>query len=302
MTPVYVGTDANISYQGTPRVENPTGDSGPFEQPQASRPPVAQPRPAPPPARRAAAPINLAPGSGPSDIFRPAAEASAAAAASAVPPQPKSAVRRSVVAPPARRAVAPRLRSGLPRARSRASSSPSSCARRRPGGLPETTLAIRFDPAVVAVVVRDPILGSGAGVADASIEAGRVVIEIPGLGGALRHARRRARSRCAASPRAARRCRSSPSEMRGRSRRPSVVQTVDGRPMIRKRAPRRVGDGGLHDGGARRRGGDDRDPRGDGRARGALLAAPPEGAGAALPAADRCATRSTSTSSSPTPG
>jgi hypothetical protein len=31
VTPVYVGTDANISYQGTPRVENPSGDRGPFD-------------------------------------------------------------------------------------------------------------------------------------------------------------------------------------------------------------------------------------------------------------------------------
>jgi hypothetical protein len=41
-----------------------------------------------------------------------------------------------------------------------------------------TTLSIRFDPAVVAAVGVRPIL-SGNGVADARIEPGRAVIEVP---------------------------------------------------------------------------------------------------------------------------
>ena len=51
MTPVYVGTDQNISYQGAPRVESPAG-GGPFEmqrrQPRAAAPASARasrPRP-----------------------------------------------------------------------------------------------------------------------------------------------------------------------------------------------------------------------------------------------------------------
>src|SRR5262245_60331335 len=70
LMPVFVGTDANISYQGGPRVENPQRDQGPFEgqpgraAPGQRTPPPAQ-QPTPPPG------INLAPGSAPSDIFRP---------------------------------------------------------------------------------------------------------------------------------------------------------------------------------------------------------------------------------------
>src|SRR6185436_7402815 len=53
LMPVFVGTDANISYQGGPRVENPQRDQGPFEQPpQASPsgrvPPSGQSRTPPP--------------------------------------------------------------------------------------------------------------------------------------------------------------------------------------------------------------------------------------------------------------
>jgi hypothetical protein len=48
------------------------------------------------------------------------------------------------------------------------------------GGLPKTTLRIRFDPKVAAAVFAKPILGSGTGVADASIEDDAVILEIPG--------------------------------------------------------------------------------------------------------------------------
>ena len=39
---------------------------------------------------------------------------------------------------------------------------------------------VRYDPAIVAAVVARPILGSDGGVANANIESGRVVLEIPG--------------------------------------------------------------------------------------------------------------------------
>jgi len=71
LMPVFVGTDANISYQGGPRVENPQRDQGPFEgqpgrvQPPGQRTPPPSAQPTPPPG------INLAPGSAPTDIFRP---------------------------------------------------------------------------------------------------------------------------------------------------------------------------------------------------------------------------------------
>src|SRR5205823_6318318 len=69
LEPVYVGTDANISYQGTPRVENPNRDAGPFDQGgKGTAPPV--PPPTPPPLGEPPA-INLAPAAPPTDIFRP---------------------------------------------------------------------------------------------------------------------------------------------------------------------------------------------------------------------------------------
>jgi hypothetical protein len=43
---------------------------------------------------------------------------------------------------------------------------------------PATTLGIQFDPAVVAVVAVRPIL-SGGGLGDASVNGGRVVLELP---------------------------------------------------------------------------------------------------------------------------
>ncbi len=51
VTPYFVGTDSNISYQGGPRVENPTRDNGPFEQ----QPGAGAKAPPPRDARRAAA-------------------------------------------------------------------------------------------------------------------------------------------------------------------------------------------------------------------------------------------------------
>src|SRR5207245_9393854 len=66
--PVYVGTDSNISFQGTPRIESP-GGAGPFDFRQA---PVPLPRPGVPAAPVTPAPQNLAPSSLPSDAFRPA--------------------------------------------------------------------------------------------------------------------------------------------------------------------------------------------------------------------------------------
>src|SRR5262249_52162502 len=68
LTPVYVGTDANISFQGSPRIESPAG-TGPFDQPRS--------QPAPPPGGRAPAPATTPPPgfqpppAFPNDPFRP---------------------------------------------------------------------------------------------------------------------------------------------------------------------------------------------------------------------------------------
>jgi hypothetical protein len=44
---------------------------------------------------------------------------------------------------------------------------------------PATTLGIQFDPAVVGIVAVRPILSAG-GVGEASVQGGRVVLELPG--------------------------------------------------------------------------------------------------------------------------
>jgi general secretion pathway protein D len=164
LTPVYVGTDANISFQGTPRIESPAG-GGPFDlgvrQPPASR--AAPAAPAQP------TPINLAPGAPPSDIFRPAPRPTPAPGS--VRPGGATAVEQSASGTvlfdfdPASITLAPgEQRSILVRV----------------GGnqtLANASLAIRFDPAVAAAVAVRPTL-SGSGVADTRIEAGQVVIEI----------------------------------------------------------------------------------------------------------------------------
>jgi len=178
LEPVYVGTDANISFQGSPRVESPA-QQGPFDF--GRQPATTLPRGVPPPAPAVTpAPQILVPGGLPNDPFRPTPNPR-----DAIPPQPtppgagvqpqssESAVTpspsRSVLFdfdPPALSLAPGELKSVLVRA----TGSESSAA---------TTLGIQFDPAVAAVVAVRPIL-SGAGTGDASVSGGRVVLELPG--------------------------------------------------------------------------------------------------------------------------
>ncbi len=139
LTPVYVGTDANISYQGGPRIENPNRDAGPF-QPRApiqrTPPPAAQPPQNPG--------INLAPGGAPTDIFRQPAQPPTQSPQNQVPPQSKSQSRfagsgsgrrGASLGGRQRHAGAPRLRSGIPDARGGAAADdhgPRHLARRIP--------------------------------------------------------------------------------------------------------------------------------------------------------------------------
>ncbi len=191
VTPYFVGTDSNISYQGGPRVENPTRDSGPFEQ---------QPGPGgkmPPPQPRTPAPqanpgINLAPASGPTDIFKPApappAHPPPGAPQAQVPPQGASVSTSSASGSvAAKSAVAdagttPILFDFDPAYVTLSAGAQQTVLVRATSaaGLPGGSVAIKFDPAFVAPVVVKPILGSGTGVADARVENGRVVIEFPG--------------------------------------------------------------------------------------------------------------------------
>ena len=191
VTPYFVGTDSNISYQGGPRVENPTRDAGPFEQqPGAGGKMPPQPRA---PAQPANPGINLAPGSGPTDIFKPApapATPPPGSPQAQVPPQGASATTSSGTASVAAKSAAVLADAGTtpilfdfdPAYVALAAGAQQTVLVRATSaaGLPGGTVVIKFDPAVVAPVVVRPILGSGTGVADARVENGRIVIEFPG--------------------------------------------------------------------------------------------------------------------------
>ena len=185
LMPVYVGTDANISYQGSPRVENPARDAGPFEPPAGGR---QQPQPRTPPAPQAQPPF-AAPGTGPSDIFRP----------QPVPTQPPPSSPREQV-PPQGASVQP---TDVPVAALSASAGPSDglthvlldfdpaytalavgqqqsilVRATSAAGFPGGEVTIRFDPSVAAIVGVRPILGSGAGMAEAAIESNRAIVQL----------------------------------------------------------------------------------------------------------------------------
>ena len=193
MTPYFVGTDSNISYQGGPRVENPTRDSGPFEQQPGAgakappRMPGAQP---PQPAQPAAPPLAV-PGSGPTDIFKPAPTTPPPPPGSPqaqVPPQASSssssssATTNAAAKSEAADAGAEQLLFDFdPSYVSLAVGAQQSILVRATSaaGLTGGTVAIRFDPAVVAPIVVKPILGSGTGVADAVVQKDHIVIQFP---------------------------------------------------------------------------------------------------------------------------
>jgi general secretion pathway protein D len=194
VTPYYVGTDANISYQGGPRVENPTRDQGPFEQqPPATggraQPPGTAPRPGQPPANPA---INLAPASGPSDIFRPPPPPPQPTGAPN-PPQPQGAV---ISTDPTSVAVAAKSAAVDPSADpsqvlldfdpSYLSVAPGSqqtilVRATSAGGLPGGTVSIRFDPSTVAVLGVKPILGTDSGMAEGHVSDGHAIVTFPAV-------------------------------------------------------------------------------------------------------------------------
>ncbi len=172
VTPVYVGTDQNISYQGAPRVESSAG-GGPFEmqrrQPGAPQTPPAQPV--------APQPQNLAPGSAPSNPFaKPQPQTNP-------PPQtiPPQGASNAVASSPevASAVVAPVYDLDPPVASLKAGETITISVRATGDVLPPSSLAIRFDPAVVSVVGVQPILEAGSA-ADTRVEAARVVLDLPG--------------------------------------------------------------------------------------------------------------------------
>ncbi len=161
LTPVYVGTDANISFQGSPRIESPAG-AGPFDF--GRQPPVQ--RPTTPPAA-APPPTNLVPGGMPSDPFRPRpATPPSAAAPRGAQEVVDSPVNLIFDFDPVSVSLAPGQQKWV---LVRATGDQT---------ISDTSLAIRFNPAVAAAVAVRPILADG-GVADARIESGRVLLDIP---------------------------------------------------------------------------------------------------------------------------
>jgi len=179
LTPVYVGTDSNISFQGTPRIESPAG-GGPFDL--GRQQPAAPPRPAATPAPPGG--INLAPAGPPSDIFRPA-------------PRPTPAPGNPPGAAATPRPTGQSIASAEPLPDVYAGSvffdfDPATVSLMpgeqrtivvRAGGnrtLENTSLSIRFDPNVAAAVAVRPVLTDG-GFADSRIEPGRVLIDIPSV-------------------------------------------------------------------------------------------------------------------------
>lgn len=190
LQPVYVGTDANISFQGTPRIESP-GGSGPFDFQRNNPQPPSRSAPAAP---NAPAGINLAPAAPPSDPFRSPVQQ--------VPPQPQTQVvpQRS---PGALSATGEVLSSVtglstegavsdvvLPAGSLAFDVSPStvvlgagqqrSLLLRATGGdgASASAVTLTFDPQILTVVAVRAIMPNG-GVADTHIEPGRIVLSMP---------------------------------------------------------------------------------------------------------------------------
>jgi len=172
LVPVYVGTDSNISFQGTPRIESPTGQ-GPFDFRQPPPPPRSNPAPS-----AAPAPQNLAPSSPPSDLFRSPRES--------VPPQPTPGPPRAEIVPQSASAVvAASSQSGLvfdfaPTSIALAPGEQRSILVRVTGqdDAASTAVTLRYDPAFVTVVAVRSILPDG-GVSDSRVEPGKVTLSSP---------------------------------------------------------------------------------------------------------------------------
>jgi general secretion pathway protein D len=167
LAPVYVGTDANISFQGTPRIESPAG-SGPFDF-QRQQPPVLRP-PAP-----AAVPPAVAPQSVFPDPFKPTPPPSQ-------PKEPQTEVRQpntQLESTAAAAAPANPVFSFDPSFVSLAPGQQRSLVLRAAGDvLTSDSVIVQFDPRVAAVMFARPVLAVD-GVADARIEGGRVVLQLP---------------------------------------------------------------------------------------------------------------------------
>ncbi len=171
LEPVYVGTDSNISFQGSPRIESTGGQGGPFDfgRPQTPAPRGAPPQPAP---VVTPAPQILVPGGLPNDPFRPNPR-------DAIPPQPvpTPAPQSSVPGSPTSGAVAFDFE---PASLSLATGEVRTVLVRATGAgtAPEGKVEVAFDPAILAVLAVRAI-PAGDGMAEARVEPGRVVLDLP---------------------------------------------------------------------------------------------------------------------------
>jgi general secretion pathway protein D len=200
LEPVYVGTDANISYQGAPRVENPNRDQGPFEPPAGGR----NPRQSAPPAPQGNPGINLGTGSAPTDIFRPPPAPPQPAPVPTPPPGTPN-PRQAVPSASEKSGPADATDSGDATAAASAGFAAESSPQvlldfdpaylaLAPGqqqvvlvratsasGFPGGTVSVKFDPAVAAAVAVRPILSGGNGIADSRIDNGHAIITLPAV-------------------------------------------------------------------------------------------------------------------------
>src|SRR6266545_312279 len=160
LTPVYVGTDANISFQGAPRIESPAG-AGPFEFGRGATPP-ARVTPGP---SVAPTPSILVPGGMPSDPFKPKptpGKPGSSAGASGIVENPAGVIFDF---DPVSISLAPgQQKSILVRAAGDQT-------------LNDVSLSIQLDPTIAAAVAVRPILADG-GAADARIASGHVLVDI----------------------------------------------------------------------------------------------------------------------------
>ena len=171
LEPVYVGTDSNISFQGSPRIESTGGQGGPFDfgrqQPAAPRGTPPQPAPVVTPV-----PQILVPGGLPNDPFRPNPR-------DAIPPQPMPtpAPQSSAPGSPTSGAVAFDFE---PASLSLAIGEVRTVLVRATGAgtAPEGKVEVAFDPAILAVLAVRAI-PAGNGIAEARVDPGRVVLDLP---------------------------------------------------------------------------------------------------------------------------
>lgn len=185
LTPVYVGTDSNISFQGSPGLVSPGGGTGPFDF-QRQQPPTRAPVPsAVPPG---AAPQGPPPAF-PNDPFRPSPPP-------ASPGTPQTEIRPPNSAASLESAPAASAPTASAEAAAAAGSTASvfsfdpyfvslapgqrrSLVLRAAGdSLTADTVAVTFDARVAAIVLARPVL-TAEGVADARIEAGRAIFQLP---------------------------------------------------------------------------------------------------------------------------